>query len=83
MNRYAPSRINPFVGIAAVAMTAATFVVAVAVPSRLAPTGVDATALAAWKPATARAVEVTVLPPIEVIGLRDTNFAERHHKRPG
>jgi hypothetical protein len=83
MNRYAPSRINPFVGIAAVAMTAATFVIAVAVPSRLAPTGSEATALAAWKPATTRAVEVTVLPAIEVVGLRDATLAERHYKRPG
>jgi len=83
MNRYAPNRINPFVGIAAIAMTAVTFVVAVAVPPRLAPTGSEATAFAAWKPAATRTVEVTVLPAIEVIGIRDATLAERHHKRPG
>jgi hypothetical protein len=83
MNRYPPTRINPFIGAAAVAMTAATFVLAVGVPSSMAPVGSDETALAASRPATTGVVEVTVMPAIEVIGLRDSAVAERQHKRRG
>jgi len=83
MNRYSPSRINPLTAIAAVAMTTFTFVLAVGVPSSIAPTGSDRALLAAAKPATAKAIEVIVMPAIEVIGTRDTTVAERHSKQRG
>jgi hypothetical protein len=80
MNRYPPSRINPLVGIAAVAMSALTFILAVGVPSSIAPTQTDATTLAKSAPAT---VEITILPRIEVIATRDTTVANRQSKPRG
>jgi hypothetical protein len=80
MNRYPPSRINPFVGVAAVALSALTFILTVGVPSSLAPTYPDATTLAKSVPAD---VEITILPPIEVIATRDTTVANRHSKPRG
>ncbi len=77
MNRYPPSRISPFVGFAAVAMSALTFILAVGVPSSLAPTYPDATTLAKSAPAD------VILPPIEVVATRDTAVANRHSKPRG
>ncbi|MEO8675705.1 MAG: hypothetical protein ABI569_09000 [Casimicrobiaceae bacterium] len=78
MNRYQPNRFNPMMGIAAVAMTALTFVLAVGVPSGLAAAGPDATSLAASLPVGTAATEVAIIPSrIEVIGSRDTTVADR------
>jgi len=41
MNRYQPRQFHPFVAFAAAAMTALTFILAVGVPSSLAPAGDD------------------------------------------
>jgi hypothetical protein len=82
MNRYPPARINPFVGIAAVAMSALTFTLAVGFPSSIAPTRPDATTLAKSAPAPAT-VEIAILPPIEVIAVRDTTVANRQSKPRG
>jgi len=79
MNRYPSSRINPLVGIAAVAMTALTFVVAVGAPSSMAPApGVTARTKAA--PAS---VEIAILPAIEVIGMREASIANHPSKPRG
>jgi hypothetical protein len=80
MNRYPPSHINPLVGIAAVAMSALTFILTVGVPSSIAPTQPDATTLAKSVPAT---VEIAILPRIEVIATRDTTVANRQSKPRG
>ena len=78
MNRYQPRRFHPFVAFAAAAMTALTFILAVGVPSSLAPAGAD-TALAAA--AKMRAIDVAIiLAPIDVIGMRDTTVAGRQNK---
>ena len=82
MNRYPPARINPFAGIAAVAMSALTFTLAVGVPSRIAPTHGGATVLTAARSAP-DTVEVVILPAIEVIAVRDTTVAERQSKPRG
>jgi len=80
MNRYQPTRFNPMTGIAAIAMAALTFVLAVGVPAGLAPTGHDATTLAASKALGKAATEVAIVPSrIEVIGSRDTTMADRQH----
>mgnify|MGYP001214700697 CR=1 FL=1 len=84
MNPYQPARFNPMMGIAAVAMTALTFVLAVGVPSGLAPAGPDSTALAASKAVDKAAIEVAIIPShIEVVGTRDTTMADRQHGRRG
>jgi Mg2+/Co2+ transporter CorB len=80
MNRYPPARINPFVGVAAVAMSVLTFTLAVGVPSSIAPTHPDATTLTKSAPVT---VEIAILPPIEVIAVRDTTVANRQSKPRG
>jgi hypothetical protein len=80
MNRFPPSRINPLVGIAAVAMTALTFVVAVGVPSSIAPTSAGATINAKAAPAS---IEIAILPAIEVIGMRDASVANGQGKPRG
>ena len=80
MNRYPPSRINPLVGIAAIAMTALTFVVAVGVPSSMAPANPGMTISAKATPAS---VEIAILPAIEVIGMRDATIANRQSKPRG
>lgn len=80
MNRYPPSRINPLVGIAAVAMTALTFVVAVGAPSSMAPASPGATASTKAAPAS---VEIAILPAIEVIGMRDATIANHQSKPRG
>ena len=78
----ATPRFNPFVGIAAVAMTALTFILAVGVPSSLAPAGPTIRRLRAA--AKTRAIEVAIiLAPIDVIGMRDTTVAGRQNKPRG
>jgi len=78
MNRYPSRRFHPFVALSAAAMTALTFILAVGVPSSLAPAGSDA-ALAAG--AKTRVTEVAViLAPIDVIGMRDTAVAGQQNK---
>jgi len=78
MNSYPPARINPLAGVAAIAMSALTFALAVGVPSSIAPTRTDATLAAARSaPMTG---EIAILPPIEVIAVRDTTVANRQSK---
>ena len=78
MNRYQPRRFHPFVAFAAMAMSALTFILAVGVPSSLAPAGSES-ALAAG--AKTRAIDVAIiLSPIDVIGMRDTTVAGQQHK---
>jgi len=78
MNHYPARRFHPFVALAAAAMTVFTFILAVGVPSSLAPAGSDA-ALAAG--AKTRAVDVAIiLAPIDVIGMRDTTVAGHPNK---
>ena len=82
MIRYQPRRFHPFVGIAAAAMTALTFVLSVGVPSSLAPTGGEAALAANAKARAIPAMEVAIiLPRIDVVGVRDTTVAERHQKQ--
>jgi hypothetical protein len=82
MNRYPPARINPFVGIAAVAMSVLTFTLAVGVPSSIAPTDGAATVLTSARSAP-DTVEIVILPAIEVIAVRDTTVADRQSKPRG
>ena len=78
MNRYPHARINPLVGVAAIAMSALTFALAVGVPSSIAPTHPGATLTAAKSaPVTG---EIAILPPIEVIAVRDATVANRQNK---
>lgn len=81
MNRYPQARVNPLVGVAAIAMSALTFVLAVGVPSSIAPTHPGASVMAA-KPAPA-SVEIAILPAIEVIAVRDATVANRQSKPRG
>jgi hypothetical protein len=71
--RYPRFRFRPAFGFAAVALSAATMVLAVGVPAALSP---DRAAATADAPATARAIEVAIVPAsIEVVGLRAEAFA--------
>jgi hypothetical protein len=75
MKRYSPSKFRPAFGIAAVALSALTMMLAVGVPANLSNGGSDATTLAATRTAPA-ATEVAVnLGRIDVTGVRDTNVA--------
>lgn len=82
MNRYPPARLNPFVGVAAIAMSVLTFVLAVGVPSSIAPAHRDAMTLAATKSAPSP-VEIAILPAIDVIAVRDTTVANHPGKPRG
>lgn len=84
MSRYQPNAFHPVLGIAAVAMTALTFVLAVGVPSRVAMAGADDTARAASTQVPRGFVEVAIIPArIDVVGIRDTTVADRQAKRRG
>jgi hypothetical protein len=84
MNRYQPNAFHPILGIAAVAMTALTFLLTVGVPSRVASVFADGPAQAAAARVPTGFVEVAIIPArIEVVGTRDTTVAERQAKRRG
>ncbi len=75
MKRYAPIRFRPAFAFAAVALSAATMSLAVGVPAVLSP---GHAAVAAEAPATARVIEVAIVPAsIEVVGLRAEAVAPR------
>ena len=84
MNRYQPNAFHPVLGIAAVAMTALTFVLAIGVPSRVAAPLVDGAAQAAATRVPAGFVEVAIIPArIDVVGVRDTTVADHQSKQRG
>lgn len=79
MNRYSPSAFHPVLGLAAIAMTALTFVFAVGVPLHIAADAAQTVAGAASQP-----VEVAIIPArIDVVGTRETTLADHHAKQRG
>jgi hypothetical protein len=76
MIRYEPPRYHVVFGIAAVAMMALTFALAVGIPAEIAPSAPDTMAQAAKGLSTA-VTGVVIIPAIEVVGERETNVAGR------
>ena len=84
MNEYRPSRFNAGAGIAAAAMMALTLVIAVVVPMSLTSAGPDSATLTGPARDATGATEVAIMPSrIEVVGTRDTTFANRQNKPRG
>ena len=83
MNRYEPW-FHPIFAILAIAMTALTLMLAVGVPTSFTAADPDAMTLAVPQRMTTGAIEVDIIPVrIDVIGVRDTNVADRQTKPRG
>jgi hypothetical protein len=75
MKGYPSPKFRPVLGIAAVALSALTMVLAVGIPAGLAPEGTEAMTLAVETAAPA-AVEVAIDPArVEVVGIRASSVA--------